>query len=681
MITGFVEKIVYQNKDNAYCVLEVSSKGDDYILVGTFPYVSEGDYIEAEGDMVLHPVYGEQMQVRSFSVKAPEGLAAIAKYLSSGAIKGVGQGLAKRILAKFGEDTIRILEEEPERLAEIKGISVRMAMEISAQVEEKRDMREAMMFLAKYGISMNLALKLYRHYGQAIYSIIEENPYRLADDVTGIGFKIADDIARRTGFAGDSEFRIKAGILYTLNIAQSNGHMYLPKGELIGEAEDLLELTLDKEFIDAVITNLEFEKKVVNKDDCIFTAQAYFTELKTAQMLLDINDRVPVQIITGGPGTGKTTNIKKIIAEYEALGLEVACAAPTGRAAKRMEQATGHPASTIHRLLEVQGIDENTNFGRDESCPLEYDVVIIDEMSMVDSYLMHALLKAIARGTKLVLVGDTNQLPSVGPGNVLKDIIASNLFETMRLNRIYRQDEQSDIILNAHKMINDEPIDVNKPSKDFVFVKRAEPEQIIAATLTLVKEKLPNYVNACIEDIQVMSPMKKGALGVERLNTILQQALNPPSREKGEREIAGTVWREGDKVMQIKNNYDKNVFNGDIGIIREVNDFAETLDIEFDDERVVEYSFNETEELELAYAITIHKSQGSEYPAVVIPVHQGPKMLMTRNLIYTAVTRAQKCATLVGVPERFLEMVENTHELQRYSGLAARLNELSENTL
>jgi len=715
MIEGFVENIIYKNSDNAYCVLEVSSKGDDYVLVGTFPYVAEGDYIEAEGEMVLHPVYGEQMKVKSFTIKAPQDIAGIEKYLSSGAIKGIGPGLSRKIINRFGEDTIRIMEEEPERLAEIKGISERMAMEISAQVEGRRDMREALVFLSKYGISMNLGLKIYKYYGSAIYTLIRNNPYQLADDVTGIGFRIADEIARRAGFAADSEYRIKSAILYCLAQAQSDGHMYLPKEELFAATDDLLGLgslmpDMNSPSDDAglvsgqkhtLLRELEMEKKVIIKGEKVYAATAYYTELDIARMLHIINEAEPIEIITGGPGTGKTTNIKRLIDKYEGAQLEVACCAPTGRAAKRMEEATGHEASTIHRLLEVSGmpIDEETatpeenaaRFARNEDCPLEYDVVIVDEMSMVDAFLMRSLLKAIAPGTKLVLVGDTNQLPSVGPGNILKDIIASECFETLRLNKIYRQDEESDIIINAHKMIDNEPIDLNRQSKDFVFVKRQEPDQIIAAMLTLIRDKLPKYVDADIEDIQVMSPMKKGSLGVERLNTILQQHLNPASPEKSEKEIGGTIWREGDKVMQIKNNYrleweirdnagyaiDKGegIYNGDIGIIREVNTFAEEISVEFDDQRITVYSYSDMDQLELAYAITIHKSQGSEYPAVIIPVHSGPRMLMTRNLIYTAVTRARKCVTLVGVPERFTEMTANTHEQNRYSSLRERLLE------
>lgn len=707
MITGYVEKIVYKNNENAYCVLEVSSKGDDFVLVGTFPFISEGDYIEADGKMTVHPVYGEQLQVTSYKIKQPDDIAGIEKYLSSGAIKGIGPGLTSKIIRKFGEETIRIIEEEPERLAEIKGISERMAIEISAQVEEKKDMRSAMMFLSGYGLSMKMALKIYKVYGTEIYSVIENNPYQLADDIEGIGFKIADEIARRVGFKADSEYRIKSGILYVLAQAGGYGHMYLPSEELIDACRQLL--GEDAGPITDILDNMQFDKRVIIKEGNVYAASAYYTELNIARLLTDINAAVPVKIITGGPGTGKTTNIKNFITQYEKEGLEIACAAPTGRAAKRMEEATGHQASTIHRLLEVTvsgDMDgnpdrdaytgdgyEGARFARNESCPLEYDVVIIDEMSMVDSYLMNSLLKAIVPGTKLILVGDMNQLPSVGPGNVLKDIISSGCFDVMKLTRIYRQDEQSDIIINAHKMIDGEDIDIAKQSRDFVFVKRNDPDSIISAMLTLVKDKLPDYVDADIEDIQIMSPMKKGALGVERLNSILQSYLNPSSADKAEKELNSVIWREGDKVMQIRNNYrieweirdsrgyavkhGEGIYNGDIGIIREVNLFAEEISVEFDEGRIATYGFSDMNELELAYAVTIHKSQGSEYPAVVIPVYQGPRMLMTRNIVYTAVTRAQKCVTLVGIPECFREMCENTQEMKRYSGLRERLIEFN----
>ncbi len=736
-VRGFVEKIKYRNEDNGYTVLSLAAEDDEYILVGTFPYITEGEMIDASGTMTEHPIYGEQLQVESYEIRTLEDADAMERYLASGAIKGVGAALAARIVRRFKADTFRIMEEEPERLAEVKGISEKMAMSIAEQMEEKRGMRQATMFLQKYGISVNLAVKIYQEYGQRMYGIIEENPYRLADDIPGVGFKMADEIARKVGIFTDSDYRIKSGVLYTLLQAVGNGHTYLPEEELLASASDLLRV--DPEQIREQLMDLQMEKKLVVKNQgerrIIYASQYYYLELNSAKMLLDLNirgdfdqdgirkkldriqreeklelDEMQLQavagavengllIITGGPGTGKTTTINTIIRYFEEAGMEILLAAPTGRAAKRMTEATGMEARTIHRLLEITGApdDKNTSgmhFERNEENPLDADVIIIDEMSMVDIYLLHALLKAVTVGTRLILVGDVNQLPSVGPGNVLRDMIESGCFHVVKLTRIFRQASQSDIVVNAHRINGGEKIDLTKRSRDFLFIRRDYPDAIISAMITLVREKLPGYVNAQPFDIQIMTPMRKGALGVDRLNGILQEFLNPPDGKKAEKESGGIIYREGDKVMQIKNNYQiawetrnkhgipietgLGVFNGDMGVIREINSFAETMTVEFDEGRMVEYSFKQLEELELAYAITIHKSQGSEYPAVVIPVHSGPRMLMTRNLIYTAVTRAKYCVCLVGLPETFQAMVDNEMEQRRYSGLKDRILELAQ---
>ena len=736
-VRGFVEKIKYRNEDNGYTVLSLAAEDDEYILVGTFPYITEGEMIDASGTMTEHPIYGEQLQVESYEIRTPEDADAMERYLASGAIKGVGAALAARIVRRFKADTFRIMEEEPERLAEVKGISEKMAMSIAEQMEEKRGMRQATMFLQKYGISVNLAVKIYQEYGQRMYGIIEENPYRLADDIPGVGFKMADEIARKVGIFTDSDYPIKSGVLYTLVQAVGNGHTYLPEEELLASASDLLRV--DPEQIREQLMDLQMEKKLVVKNQgerrIIYASQYYYLELNSAKMLLDLNirgdfdqdgirkkldriqreeklelDEMQLQavagavengllIITGGPGTGKTTTINTIIRYFEEAGMEILLAAPTGRAAKRMTEATGMEAKTIHRLLEITGApdDKNTSgmhFERNEENPLDADVIIIDEMSMVDIYLLHALLKAVTVGTRLILVGDVNQLPSVGPGNVLRDMIESGCFHVVKLTRIFRQASQSDIVVNAHRINGGEKIDLTKRSRDFLFIRRDYPDAIISAMITLVREKLPGYVNAQPFDIQIMTPMRKGALGVDRLNGILQEFLNPPDGKKAEKESGGIIYREGDKVMQIKNNYQiawetrnkhgipietgLGVFNGDMGVIREINSFAETMTVEFDEGRMVEYSFKQLEELELAYAITIHKSQGSEYPAVVIPVHSGPRMLMTRNLIYTAVTRAKYCVCLVGLPETFQAMVDNEMEQRRYSGLKDRILELAQ---
>lgn len=755
-LTGYVEKIVFRNAENAYTVIELAADdGDECTLVGTFPVVGEGDYIEAEGTMKLHPVYGEQLSVLKYTVRMPEDAEGIRRYLASGTIKGVGEALAGRIVKRFGDDTLRVIEEEPERLAQVRGISERMAVSIGEQAAAKKDMRDAMIFLGRYGISMNLALKIYRRYGSELYHIIRENPYRIAEDIEGVGFRIADDIATHAGISVDSGFRIKSGMLYVLSQALAEGDMYLPETELLARCAQLLDV--DAGSASAYLQDLQIERKIFAKqtrgrlrgtadqsdagaprdtadaysgdgaaditgyDDreaasydiaadadrdepgagyCIYAASAYYVELGVARMLHDINMEVPIRIITGGPGTGKTTTIKQILEECRQKGLRALLAAPTGRAAKRMTEATGYEASTIHRLLEVSGAPQESGsseyaaaFGRDETNPLEADVVIIDEMSMVDIYIMYYLLKAVPVGSRLVLVGDVNQLPSVGPGNVLRDIIDSGQYDVRRLTKIYRQSESGDIILNAHRMINREPIDLQKRSRDFLFIKREGSDAIISAMLTLIQRKLPGYVHTDPLSIQVLSPMRKGALGTQRLNAILQQYLNPSSPDKVERELFDVRWREGDKVMQTKNNYQMQwripgpagfavdtgtgVFNGDIGRIREINTYGETVTIEFDGGRLADYGFDEMSDIELAYAVTIHKSQGSEYPAVVIPMYSGPETLMTRNLIYTAITRAVSCVCLVGRPEYFDMMTGNTREQLRYSGLRDRILEIA----
>ena len=747
-VTGYVEKIKYRNDENGYSVLSVADGKEEYVLVGTFAYIAEGERIEATGRMVEHSIYGEQLSVESYEIKPPEDTLAIERYLGSGAIKGIGAALAKRIVKKFKADTFRIIEEEPERLSEVKGISERMAMEISSQVEEKRELRQAMLFLQQYGIHMNLAVKIYQQYGQRMYSVIQENPYQLADDIHGVGFKIADEIAAKVGIFTDSDYRIRSGMFYALLQAVGNGHTYLPREELFASAAELLKV--DADYMEKHLMDLQMEKKLVVKEKdggmIVYPAQFYYMELNTARMLHDLNirDTVPPEkirkrlesivageqieldvhqeeavieavnngllIITGGPGTGKTTTINTIIRYFEQEDMEILLAAPTGRAAKRMAEATGYEARTIHRLLELTGAPsmdsgrngngstggetrlEGMHFERNEANPLDADVVIIDEVSMVDISLMHSLLKAVNVGTRLILVGDVNQLPSVGPGNVLRDMIASEAFPVVKLTKIFRQAAQSDIIVNAHKINAGERVPLEKRSRDFLFIRRDNPAAIIKDMMVLLRDKLPGYVGAEIQEIQIMTPMRKGALGVEQLNRILQENFNPPAADKPEKEAGGTIFRTGDKVMQIKNNYQlawevrnrygipvdkgEGVFNGDMGVIRQVNAFSETLEVEFDEGRMVEYSFKQLEELELAYAITIHKSQGSEYPAVVIPIYSGPRMLMTRNLIYTAVTRAKKCVCLVGLPEMFQFMVENEMEQKRYSGLKDRILEI-----
>ncbi len=732
-IQGYVDHIIYRNTDNGYTVLVMICDEDEVTCVGTMHYIGDGEAIEAEGNYIEHSTYGRQFQITSYEIKAPEDVVSIERYLGSGAIKGIGVAMAARIVKKFKADTFRIIEEEPERLAEVKGISERKAREIAEQVEEKRDMRKAMIFLQQYGISTTMGVKIYNTYGPEIYAVVKENPYRMAEDINGIGFRIADEIAVRVGIHTDSDFRIRSGILYVLQQASGEGHVYLPKDLLLRKTSELL--GVEKDSVEKHIMDLAVDRKIIVKETeefCnIYSTTAYYLELNTAKMLHDLNVSCEVSesailrkvakieennetildemqksavveaaghgllVITGGPGTGKTTTINALIDYFESEGLEIRLAAPTGRAAKRMTEATGYDAQTIHRLLEVSGGTDGESHGqfeRNAQNPLEADVIIIDEMSMVDIYLVHALLMAISVGTRLIMVGDVNQLPSVGPGSVLKDIIDAKCFPVVRLTKIFRQATESDIIVNAHKINKGEQVILDNKSRDFFFLKRQDANVIISIVITLVKEKMPKYVNASQNEIQVLTPMRKGLLGVERLNTILQEYLNPPSKEKKEKEYGGGKFREGDKVMQIKNNYmtewevrgkygipvDKGmgIFNGDMGIIREINTYAEMMTIEFDEGRFVDYSFKQLEELELAYAITIHKAQGSEYPAVVIPLLPGPRMLMNRNLLYTAVTRAKSCVTLVGDEQTFYQMANNTFEQKRYTSLKERIWDL-----
>ena len=732
-ITGYVGHIVFRNEENGYTVFHLENDDGEVTCVGNFNYISEGELMELNGEYVNHNVYGTQLKVSSHTVKEPEDLVSIERYLGSGAIKGVGAALAARIVKKFREDTFRIIEEEPERLAEIKGISERKAREIAEQVEEKKDMRKAMIYLQKYGISTKLAAKIYQHYGMKVYKVLEENPYQLADNIEGVGFKTADEIASRIGIHTDSDYRIRSGIFYTLQQAAGEGHIYLPQDVLARRAGALLEV--DIQDIQRYIMDLCIDKKTVVKESDgeirVYPQHFYYLELNTAKMLhdLDIECEMPedmmeqrlkkvekrekieldpmqhraviesikhgLLILTGGPGTGKTTTINTMIRFFDNEGMSILLAAPTGRAAKRMTEATGYEAQTIHRLLEVNGNPEEEGnsggFMRNRQNPLETDVVIIDEMSMVDLPLMHALLSAIVPGTRLVLVGDVDQLPSVGPGSVLKDIIASRSFPVVTLTRIFRQAGESDIIVNAHKINAGEPVVLDNKSRDFFFLRRQDADTIISVVITLIRNKLPRYVHAGQNDIQVMTPTRKGLLGVERLNGILQKYLNPADSKKTEREINGRLFREGDKVMQIKNNYqlewevstkygltvDKGtgIFNGDMGIIREINEYTETIEVEFDEARKVKYGFDMVEELELAYAITVHKSQGSEYPAVIIPLLPGPRLLYNRNLLYTAVTRAKKCLVIVGSDTVFQEMIQNRREQSRYTSLAERIRE------
>jgi len=734
---GYVSHIIFRNVENGYTVFELeNTDGETETCVGTFPFINEGEYVWVKGEMIHHPVYMEQLKVTSYEVQDPDDQIAMLRYLASGAIAGIRGGLAKRIVDKFGDKTFEIIEKEPERLAEVKGISEKKAISISAQFEEKREMRSAMIFLQQYGITNQLAVKIYKTYGMELYGIVKENPYRLAEDISGVGFKIADDIARKSGFSMDSESRIRAGILYVLGLGTAEGYVYMPEKMLISESIRRLEVSADK-FYD-VLEHMEVERAIiVTEERDIYLPSLYYSELNCARMLFDLNvptarsekyeelivkmeqqenieldhqQRTAVKeamtngllIITGGPGTGKTTTINMMIKCLRQEGLDILLAAPTGRAAKRMSEATGCEAQTIHRLLEYNGAllesDESEEknqaelFGRNEWNPLETDVIIIDEMSMVDIFLFHNLLKAVSVGTRLILVGDVNQLPSVGPGNVLKDIINSHCFNVVKLSRIFRQAAESDIIVNAHRINDGEEISLDNQSKDFFCLKRDDSHGVLEVMLWLVRDKMPKYTNCTPFDVQVLTPMKKGELGVYRCNEVLQKYLNPESPQKNQIENHGVLFREGDKVMQMKNNYQikwevrgynrmvieegTGVFNGDCGIITEIDLFNKEMTVRFDDEKYVTYPQGNMDELELAYAITIHKSQGSEYPAVVLPLLAGPRPLMNRNILYTAVTRGKKCVTIVGRQETVQNMIQNKSEQLRYSSLKERIKEI-----
>lgn len=737
-IEGYVEHIVYRNDENGYTVLNLSAGKEEITCVGSFQSIHEGEYLTAEGQYTVHTTYGRQFQADRYEIQLPKNGAALERYLGSGAVKGIGAALASRIVQRFGEDTLRIMEEEPERLAEIKGISERKAREIGEQMIENSQMQNAMIFLAQYGISLTLGIKIYNQYQDMLYQVLRENPYKLAEDIQGVGFKIADEIAGRAGIRADSEYRIRSGLFYTLSRAGAEGHLYLPREELLERAAALL--GLDTGILDKHLMDLSIDRKIVLKEQkkgdgesnvIVYSSQSYFLELNTARMLQELNivcesggDAVEkriaaleasdgisldekqkaavaaavrngLMILTGGPGTGKTTTINTMIRYFEAEDMEIALAAPTGRAAKRMTEATGYEASTIHRLLELSGVveeaSEDVRFERNADHPLEADVIIIDEMSMVDIYLMHALLSAVVPGTRLILVGDMNQLPSVGPGSVLRDIIRSEAFPVVELTHIFRQASESDIVVNAHRIHAGLPVALDNHSRDFFFLRRTDIPVIQKVVLTLVSQKLPRYVDARPQDIQVLCPMRKGPLGVENLNLILQKYLNPPSPEKAEQAVGSGVFRVGDKVMQIRNDYQLEweirgkygiaaqkglgVFNGDLGVITSINSFGELLTVEYEEGRFVDYTFKQLDELELAYATTIHKAQGSEYPAVVIPLLGGPRMLMTRNLLYTAVTRARKCVVLTGSAETFQAMIENQTEENRYTTLDQRIRE------
>lgn len=723
-LTGTVKAIIYRSEDTGFTVLELTDEtGEDMTAIGEMPLAGVGERVELTGQWTEHKTYGHQFRAETCKTLAPATLTALKNYLASGLIKGVGESTAQAIVQTFGMETLDVLEKEPARLAEVPGIGQIRAQTIGASYGAQLGLRDIMLGLQKYGVTIGQAMKLYKIYGELCLAKIEENPYRLIDDVEGIGFKTADAIARNGGVEPDAPYRLRAGLKYTLQWARQEGHTYLPREKLVEVAAGLLQAEIAP--VERTLTELLLEGQLIQEqlpgEDGIFLPGMFRTEQDCALRLLRLQGQsaldnpffrpkaqiarleqqlditlAPAQrqavelalkagalVITGGPGTGKTTILRFVITLLEEMGTEYALCAPTGRAAKRMGEATGRDASTIHRLLEYSYGEGG--FGRNAENTLLADVVVVDEMSMVDVPLMAALLRALAPGTRLIMVGDSDQLPSVGPGNVLRDMVDSGQIPVVRLTEIFRQSGRSAIVTNAHR-INEGQMPILEGLEDFGFEPMEEQEAVIRRLIALNSGKAAKLgAQEPLQDIQVLAPMKKGPLGVYNLNKRLQEALNPPAHKKKERKYGDVVFREGDKVMQIKNDYrlawtrslphqppemGEGVYNGDLGTIMSIDLYEQTLEVLFDDGRSAVYSFSMLEELELAYCISIHKSQGSEFPIVLLPLLGGPPMLLNRNLLYTAVTRARHMVCILGRQSCIQQMVRNNQVKRRYSGLA-----------
>lgn len=735
-LNGIVESIVFKSSDTGYTVIKFRENNIIHTAVGVLPHVKKGQNLKITGSWVNHSQFGKQFKVEECEEILPTSKDGIEKYLSSGIIQGIGPVTAKKIVNKFGEDTLNILDNNIERLKEIEGIGKKKLETIIESYREQRELKNITIFLQTHGLSVNQCLKIYKKYGASSVDTVKNNPYILCDEISGIGFKTSDKIARSLGIEVDSPFRIQSGIRYVINEFCANGHTFMPKDELIKEASNVL--TVSGDIIEENIKNAALDRKIklekVNDKECVFTIPNYYCELGITNRILtlaisnfqDISVDVDhlilqfekknnitfaesqkdaiisafqngIEIITGGPGTGKTTIIKCIIEIFETCGLKVLLGAPTGRAAKRMSESTGKEATTIHRMLDM-GVfekEESVFVTNAEEHSLEADVVIIDEASMIDITLMNALLKSIKVGTRLIIVGDVDQLPSVGAGNVLNDFIESGFTKVVRLKEIFRQGKESMIVVNAHKINKGEMPKLNEKGTDFFFIRNDIQEGILNTIIDLINTRLPKFNSNWdkLKSIQVLVPMKKGVLGVTNLNEKIQNVLNPKAPYKKEKEFRSMIFREGDKVMQIKNNYSLKwtriagkgeheglgVFNGDMGFIENIDLEGKKLSIIFDDERKVIYDFMYLDELDLAYAITIHKSQGSEFPVVIIPAYMGAPLLMNRNLLYTGITRAKEMVVVVGIPKALKYMVDNTRSMERYSSLNWRIKEVISN--
>ncbi|TPE22130.1 ATP-dependent RecD-like DNA helicase [Clostridium perfringens] len=735
-LNGIVESIVFKSSGTGYTVIKFRENNIIHTAVGVLPHVKEGQNLKITGSWVNHSQFGKQFKVEECEEILPTSKDGIEKYLSSGIIQGIGPVTAKKIVNKFGEDTLNILDNNIERLKEIEGIGKKKLETIIESYREQRELKNITIFLQTHGLSVNQCLKIYKKYGASSVDTVKNNPYILCDEISGIGFKTSDKIARSLGIEIDSPFRIQSGIRYVINEFCANGHTFMPKDELIKEASNVL--TVSGDIIEENIKNAALDRKIklekVNDKEGVFTIPNYYCELGITNRILtlaisnfqDISVDVDhlilqfekknnitfaesqkdaiisafqngIEIITGGPGTGKTTIIKCIIEIFETCGLKVLLGAPTGRAAKRMSESTGKEATTIHRMLDM-GVfekEESVFVTNAEEHSLEADVVIIDEASMIDITLMNALLKSIKVGTRLIIVGDVDQLPSVGAGNVLNDFIESGFTKVVRLKEIFRQGKESMIVVNAHKINKGEMPKLNEKGTDFFFIRNDIQEGILNTIIDLINTRLPKFNSNLdkLKSIQVLVPMKKGVLGVTNLNEKIQNVLNPKAPYKKEKEFRSMIFREGDKVMQIKNNYSlkwnriagkgehegSGVFNGDMGFIENIDLEGKKLSIIFDDERRVIYDFMYLDELDLAYAITIHKSQGSEFPVVIIPAYMGAPLLMNRNLLYTGITRAKEMVVVVGIPKALKYMVDNTRSMERYSSLNWRIKEVISN--